>query len=172
MMPGRAPRGASVPVLRLPLTGPRIIIGKSERRLRLVSGGTVVRTYPIALGFNPVDDKTRQGDGCTPEGGFRVFVKNAKSAFHLSLGLSYPNAEDAARGLRERQITPAQYRQIVRAARRGTGPPQNTPLGGDIYIHGGGVQRDWTAGCIALENADIEELFHAVPVGTPVLIQP
>ena len=137
----------------------------------LYSAGRVVRTYPVGLGFNPVDDKTKEGDGCTPEGRFYIFTRNARSAFHLSLGLSYPNAEDAARGLRDGLITQAQYRAILRAVRRRGAPPQNTALGGQIYIHGNGAHRDWTWGCIALEDADIEELFRAVPVGTTVVVE-
>lgn len=157
--------------LRLPLVSPEIVVSKGERRLRLYSGGRLVRVYRVGLGLSPVEDKERAGDRRTPEGEFYVFTKNDRSAFHLSLGISYPNAEDAERGLRDRLITRAQYRAILRAHERRTAPPQNTRLGGDIYIHGNGASRDWTWGCVALEDADIEELFAAVPVGTPVRIE-
>jgi murein L,D-transpeptidase YafK len=119
-----------------------------------------------------VNDKERRGDSRTPEGDFRVVVKNEKSQFYLSLGLDYPNREDAARGLRDGLITRAEYDRIVRAIRRKGIPPWDTALGGEIYIHGGGTANDWTAGCAALENADMQELFDAVPVGTPVRIKP
>jgi murein L,D-transpeptidase YafK len=124
------------------------------------------------LGLNPVPDKVRQGDRATPEGEFYIFTKNDKSAFYLSLGVSYPNAEDAARGLRDNLISKAQHDAIVQAIKRKATPPQNTRLGGDIYIHGNGATSDWTWGCVALENEDVKELFDSVPVGTPVTIKP
>ena len=144
---------------------------KSKRQLILYAEDKIVRTYRIGLGFNPTDDKIRQGDGATPEGTFYIFTKNAQSAFYLSLGISYPNIEDAERGLRDGLITRAQYWQIVRAIRRSAAPPQNTPLGGQIYIHGNGSRSDWTWGCVALEDEEIKELFHAVPRGTTVVIE-
>lgn len=158
--------------LQLPLKNPHILVYKAKRKLELYSGGAVVRTYRVGLGLNPVPDKVRQGDRATPEGEFYVFVKNDKSAFYLSLGLSYPNIEDAERGLRDKLITRAQRDAIVRAIQRKATPPQNTRLGGDIYIHGHGASSDWTWGCVALENDDIRELFNAVSVGTPVTIKP
>ncbi len=158
--------------LKLPLKNPRIVVIKSERRLELYSDGAVVRTYKVGLGLNPVPDKKRQGDRATPEGDFYVFTKNNKSAFYLSLGISYPNAEDAERGLRDGLISRAVHDAIVKAIKRKATPPQNTALGGDIYIHGNGASSDWTWGCVALENENIKELFAAVPVGTPVTINP
>ncbi|HKO63300.1 MAG TPA: L,D-transpeptidase [Pyrinomonadaceae bacterium] len=157
--------------LKLPLKNPRIVISKSARRLELYSDGVVVRSYKIGLGLSPVEDKVRQGDRRTPEGEFYVFTRNDKSAFYLSLGLSYPNIEDAERGLRDKLITQRQHAAIVSAIKRKATPPQNTALGGDIYIHGNGASSDWTWGCVALENADMKELFDAIPVGTPVTIK-
>lgn len=158
--------------LKLPLKNPRIVILKSKRRLELYSGSALVRTYKVGLGLNPVPDKQRQGDRATPEGEFYVFTKNDKSAFYLSLGISYPNTEDAARGLRDGLITRTQHNAIVRANQRKATPPQHTALGGDIFIHGNGASSDWTWGCVALENEDIKELFDAVGQGTPVTIRP
>jgi len=158
--------------LKLPLKNPRIVVLKGERRLELYSDDAVVRTYKVGLGLNPVPDKKRQGDRATPEGDFYVFTKNDKSAFYLSLGISYPNAEDAERGRRDGLISRAQHDAIVRAIKRKATPPQNTALGGDIYIHGNGASSDWTWGCVALENEDIRELFDLVLVGTPVTIKP
>jgi murein L,D-transpeptidase YafK len=154
-----------------PLVSPKIVIVKSERRLMLYSGGNLVRTYRVGLGFNPVADKVKEGDGATPEGEFYVFTKNDKSSYYLSLGLSYPNIEDARRGLRDRLITREQHDQIVSAIERGEMPPQNTPLGGEIYIHGRGSREDWTWGCVALDDDDMKELFEAVTAGTPVVIE-
>ncbi|MGH9903656.1 MAG: L,D-transpeptidase family protein, partial [Pyrinomonadaceae bacterium] len=122
-------------------------------------------------GFDPKADKEKEGDGRTPEGDFYVCVKNAKSAYYLSLGLSYPNVEDAERGLRDNLITRAQYQRIVNAIKGKRTPPWDTPLGGEIFIHGRGSQSDWTLGCVALEDAEMKELFDAIPLGTPVRIE-
>jgi len=158
--------------LKLPLRDPKILVKKSQRQLLLFSEGKVVRTYRIGLGLSPEDDKVREGDRRTPEGDFYIFIKNTKSAFYLALGLSYPNARHAERGLRDRLITRAQYTAIMQALKNKKGPPQYTPLGGLIYIHGNGARSDWTWGCVALENEDVRELFDAVVVGTPVTIEP
>lgn len=158
--------------LALPLASPRILVKKAERKLFLYSGSTLVRTYRIGLGLSPLGDKVRQGDRRTPEGDFYIFTKNDQSAFYLSLGISYPNAAHAARGLRDGLITKSQYDTIMQALEAHKPPPQNTKLGGDIYIHGNGAGSDWTWGCVALENEDIRELFNAVAVGTPVTIKP
>jgi murein L,D-transpeptidase YafK len=158
--------------LTLPLRDPKIVVKKAKRQLLLFSAGKLVRTYRIGLGLSPVGDKVRAGDRRTPEGEFYIFTKNERSAFYLSLGLSYPNTPHAARGLRDGLITRAEYDAIMRALRAKKTPLQSTHLGGDIYIHGNGAQTDWTWGCVALENEDIRELFGAVSVGTPVTIEP
>jgi murein L,D-transpeptidase YafK len=155
-----------------PLDQPKIVVKKAERRLYLYSGNKLVRTYRVGLGLSPVGDKVRQGDRRTPEGDFYIFTKNDKSAFYLSLGLSYPNAAHAQRGLRDGLINQVQYDSIMSALNQKKAPPQNTRLGGDIYIHGNGSSSDWTWGCVALEDRDIRELFDAVSVGTPVTIRP
>ena len=154
------------------IKNPRIVVYKKARKLELYSDKTLVRTYRVGLGFNPVADKQREGDGATPEGDFYVFVKNNKSAYYLSLGVSYPNVEDAQRGLRDKLITKAQYDTIVDAHKRKAAPPQYTKLGGLIYIHGNGASSDWTLGCVALENEEMKELFDSVEVGTPITIKP
>jgi hypothetical protein len=166
----RAQRGRAP--LRLPLVNPKIVVSKSARRLELHSGGRAVREYRVVLGGDPAGDKEREGDSRTPEGEFYVCVKNERSQFYRSLGLSYPNKEDAERGLRDGLITRAEYDRVVRAISRKRTPPWDTALGGEIYIHGGGTASDWTAGCVALDNADMLELFDSVPVGTPVRIEP
>jgi murein L,D-transpeptidase YafK len=158
--------------LKLPLANPKIVVSKSARRLQLYSGGRMVREYRVVLGGDPVGDKERQGDSRTPEGEFYVCVKNERSQFYRSLGLSYPNREDAERGLRDGLITRAEYDRIVRALTRKRTPPWDTALGGEIFIHGGGTSNDWTAGCVALDNADMQELFDSVRLGTPVRIEP
>jgi murein L,D-transpeptidase YafK len=157
--------------LKTPLANPKIVVSKSKRRLILYSDGQPVRLYRVGLGTDPVNDKLRQGDRRTPEGEFYIFTKNERSAYYLSLGLSYPNIEDAERGLRDGLITRGQYDQIVNTIQRKEMPPQQTALGGEIYIHGNGSKSDWTWGCVALEDEEIRELFDVVPIKTPVIIE-
>jgi murein L,D-transpeptidase YafK len=157
--------------LKLSLVNPKIMVQKSKRRLMLYAGDKLLRTYTVGLGFNPVKDKIREGDGATPEGEFYIFAKNEKSAYYLSLGISYPNLEDAERGLRDGLIDSQEYKRIAEAIEKKEAPPQTTALGGQIYIHGHGAQKDWTWGCVALDDKDIKELFDAIPVGTTVVIE-
>jgi murein L,D-transpeptidase YafK len=154
-----------------PILNPRIVIIKSKRQLMLYSDNKLLKAYDVGLGFNPVPDKVKEGDGATPEGEFYIFTKNERSAYYLSLGISYPNIEDAERGLLDKLITEEQYHQIVSAIQNKAMPPQNTPLGGQIYIHGRGSQKDWTLGCVALDDHQMKELFEVIPVGTKVIIE-
>lgn len=150
----------------------RIVVQKSKRLLHVYSGPDILRTYPIALGFQPLGHKVRQGDGRTPEGEYFIVVKNPKSRFYRSLGISYPNQRDAQRAYVDQRIDSKQYRQIENAERGKRVPPWNTPLGGEIYIHGSGNETDWTAGCIALADTHMRELFEIAPVGAAVTIVP
>lgn len=129
-----------------------IRVYKAARRMDLLRDGQVIRSYRVHLGDVPIGHKRQQGDQRTPEGDYRITYRNAASRFHLSLRVSYPNADD------------------VRQARaRGVDP------GGDIMVHGAtppGYARDWTDGCIAVTNAEIEEIWRLVPVGTPIRIDP
>ena len=156
--------------------GITIVIHKTERRLVLSMNG-VERRYAVVLGKNWAADKAVEGDHATPLGEFYICAKNPRSKYFLSLCLSYPNAEDAERGLTAGLIGTAEHAQILGAIRLGTMPPQHTRLGGEIYIHGhspsGGnlsSERDWTRGCIALHNADMQELYDSVAIGTSVSI--
>ena len=149
----------SVFLLTAALHADRVVIEKAARRMTLFDRGRAVKTYVISLGSNPVGAKTRQGDGKTPEGIYKVDSRNPNSRYHLALHVSYPNAIDLARA-RRLHVSP----------------------GGDIMIHGvpnrwrllGGVIRrtDWTDGCIAVSDAEIEEIWKAVPNGTVVEIRP
>jgi murein L,D-transpeptidase YafK len=160
----------------------RILIKKGERKLYLYTRENgkdrLSRTYQIALGSNPAGVKRKQGDGATPEGDYYITHKNARSKFYLSLGVSYPNVADAENGLKNGLISKVERQAIVDAIHAKSKPPQNTKLGGDIFIHGGGtgklfgLVRDWTLGCVALENDEIKELFDLIPAKTPVRIIP
>lgn len=154
------------------LKSPEIIIRKKQRTLEVYDEGKLIKTFDFVLGFAPVGDKELEGDGKTPEGEFYVFTKNPKSRFHLSLGLSYPSRDDAERGLGKGLISKAERDAIISAIEKKQMPPQKTALGGEIYIHGGGVESDWTWGCVALRNEEVEELFNAIPVRTKVTIRP
>jgi murein L,D-transpeptidase YafK len=137
----------------------KIVIMKSARTMTLLSGAKTLKTYKIALGSVPVGPKRVEGDHKTPEGDYRIDAKNSHSQFHLSLHISYPSAADQER-----------------ARSLGARP------GGAIMIHGlarpfaylGPLHRqtDWTDGCIAVTNAEIEEIWKLVPVGTRVDIRP
>ena len=152
------------------LKDPRIVIRKKNRKLELFDGDKLIKTYTVVLGFSPKGDKEIEGDGKTPEGEFYVFIKNPESKFHLSLGISYPAVDDAERGLKDRLITAEEYDNITKAIDNKGMPPQKTRLGGEIYIHGGGIDNDWTDGCVALKNEEIKEIFDAIPIGTRVVI--
>ena len=146
-------------VAATPTQADKIVILKSARSMTLLSGGKVLKSYKVALGSVPVGPKLVEGDHKTPEGDYIIDAKNAHSQFHLSLHISYPSAADQQRA-----------RSI------GARP------GGAIMIHGlarpfaylGPLHRqtDWTDGCIAVTNAEIEEIWRLVPVGTRVEIRP
>jgi len=188
--PGEAPGEslrAALSRLHLPLPLPqaRLVVTKSRRTMELFCGDTLVRTYRVALGANPAGHKQSQGDGRTPEGQFYICTRNDRdSAFHIFLGLSYPALPDATRGVNDKVISWREYQVIrQRLASRGA-PLWGTRLGGWVGIHGGtggafaqkkSLERgspDWTAGCIALTDQEIEEVYAATTLGTPVLVKP
>ena len=152
------------------MENPRIEIKKSPRLLQIYDGEKLIKEYKIALGFAPDGDKSVEGDGRTPEGAFYIYTKNANSKFYLSLGLSYPNTEAATRGWRDKIISDEDYKTIIAAIENKKMPPQKTALGGEIYIHGGGIKTDWTQGCIALRNKEMREIYEAISIGAEVLI--
>jgi len=168
----RAETDAPPPAGPLPaLARPRVVVEKSAGRLILYDGRTPIRTWRASVGTGR-GDKRREGDRCTPEGRFYVCFKNPRSRFTRSLGLSYPNVEDADRGLRDGLIDRATHAAIADAIGRRARPPWKPPLGGEIMIHGGGGGRDWTIGCVAVDDPVILQLYEALPVGTPVEILP
>ena len=152
----------------------KILIYKEARKLELWADGEKTHEFKVVLGPEPKGTKLRKGDGKTPEGVYFVRVKNARSRFYLSLGLSYPERRDAQRAFAEKQISKAQHDSIMQAHKKQRQPPSNTPLGGEIFIHGGGAPEgeDWTLGCVALDNPDMKLLFEKIPHGTEVEILP
>ena len=134
----------------------------------------IVRRFHISLGFEPKFAKRAKGDLRTPVGEYFISDKNPQSRFRKFLGISYPNIDDAERGYRRRSIDAESWADIFLANARGRLPPSSTPLGGRIGIHGHGgrpeIGIDWTEGCIAVTDAEIDFLYPRVPIGTPVII--
>jgi murein L,D-transpeptidase YafK len=143
----------------IPQKADSVLILKKDHLLELLAGGKVIRTYKVALGQGGLAPKQQEGDGRTPEGHYIIDARNAASHYHRALHVSYPNLEDRSR-----------------AARLGVSP------GGAIMIHGlpqgegwiGAAHRlkDWTLGCIAVTDDEIDEIWNLVPIGTPVEIRP
>ncbi|HUU85970.1 MAG TPA: L,D-transpeptidase [Phycisphaerae bacterium] len=161
----------------LQVRDPHVVVLKSKRLLHLFDGADLVRTYPIALGPNPVGDKVRLGDGRTPEGLFRICNKKLDSQYERFLGIDYPTSDVARRGLSAGLLTVGEARSILDAAVQERCPPWTTPVGGAIGIHGYGTDGtdrsgDWTAGCIAVSNAHLRELFGVLRIGDRVEILP
>ncbi len=142
-----------------PLHADRVVVLKKERTLQLLSQGKVIKTYKVALGGDPVGPKTRQGDHKTPEGLYVLDARNAHSQFYNSIHISYPSERDRA-GARKSGVAP----------------------GGDVFVHGlpngygwigaGHRAKDWTDGCIAVTDEEIDEIWLAVGNGTPIEIRP
>lgn len=137
----------------------KVVVVKNEHTLTLLNHGLVIKTYKVALGGNPRGPKTRQGDHKTPEGEYVLDRRNEHSQFYRSMHISYPNADDRARA-RQLKVSP----------------------GGDVMLHGlpngygwigaGHRARDWTDGCIAVTNEEMDEIWRAVPDETPIEIRP
>ena len=148
-----------------------IVISKSEGTLTLLEEGAVLMQVRAAVGKHQ-GPKQREGDLRTPVGIYRICCKNAQSDYHLSLGLDYPGPGDAEEAFAAGRIDAGVLDAILAAHAAGRTPPWDTALGGEIFIHGEGDPRPWTLGCIKVANADIERVFYAVPLGTPVTINP
>ena len=130
-----------------------IEVHKADRRMFLLHGSEVLKTYKIRLGGNPIGPKQFEGDQKTPEGAYLITHRNPNSSYHLSLGVSYPDQAD---------------REFAKS--------QNKRPGGDIFIHGGPTEwfagSDWTAGCIAVKDREMEEIFAMVNPGAQINIYP
>ncbi|MTV48589.1 LysM peptidoglycan-binding domain-containing protein [Heliobacillus mobilis] len=156
-----------------------IFVDKSDHTLTVVSNGTPLKAYHNELGDGGLDDKAVAGDHKTPEGNLYITEKLVLDPTDEYLGtrwmrLSYPNIEDADRGLAQGLIDPQIRNEIINAINSKTTPPQRTALGGGVGIHGGtrlDLGKDWTYGCVGLSNQDVEEIYPLVSIGTPVKIQ-
>jgi murein L,D-transpeptidase YafK len=153
------------------LSRPAIKICKSTGVMTVFDGDEAVKSYRVISGA-AAGDKEKEGDRRTPEGVFRVVVRNPESKYVLSLGLDYPNAEDAQRGLKAGLIDPRQHDAIITAINRCQQPPWNTRLGGEIMIHGAKGDRPGTLGCVAMDDNAIRELYPRIPLGAVVEIFP
>ncbi|HYE83957.1 MAG TPA: L,D-transpeptidase family protein [Clostridia bacterium] len=147
-----------------------IKVFKKQRVLELYGDDKLIGRFRIALGRSPEGDKTSEGDSKTPEGRYYICTRNANSKFTLFLGLSYPNTEDADIGLKNGSISPEEYDLIKTAEERQQRPLWDTALGGEVGIHGGGNDSDWTQGCIAVSDEDIRILWAYTSFKTPVVI--
>jgi murein L,D-transpeptidase YafK len=152
---------------RLPVEGgklkdPLLLVNKSQRRLELWVGRRMVKAYRIQLGWNPHGRKIRQGDQKTPEGRYFVCARSP-STYYLSLWISYPNLEDARRGLKSGLITGPEYEAISAALEKRACPPQNTRLGGDLLFHG--QQPEFTAELARAHRARPETLRPGLRAG-------
>lgn len=158
----------------------RLFVDKSDKLLTVYNGNTPLKAYHVELGDSGPGDKKVSGDHKTPEGSFYITQKLVLNPADEYLGsrwmrLSYPNIEDAQRGLDSGLINKATYNQIVNAVNNGQTPPQNTALGGGVGIHGGSTPAlgtNWTFGCVGLSNKDVQDFYDYVKVGTRVTIQP
>lgn len=152
---------------------PRAVLIKSRRLLYLYDSDRLVRTYPVELGYEPIGTKGEDGDGRTPEGSFRVVRINAESRYRRFLGIDYPNRPAVQAGLASGALSAGEAAAILDALGRGVAPSAWTPLGGGIGLHGGGGRGyDWTAGCVALSDEHIEELYQVLRIGDPIEILP
>lgn len=155
----RAYKTPEAPPALEPLKADRVVVDKDQRKLMLVRGGRVLRTYAVALGGNPVGDKLREGDGRTPEGLYLLDWRNPRSEFYRSIHISYPSPVDQAEA-RERGVDPGDNIMIH-------GLPERY-----AWLDERHVRVDWTNGCIAVTNAQMDEIWSAVDDGTLIEIRP
>lgn len=179
-------RSSPVEGAQLPATDTRIVILKERQVLEVYSKGRKVRTYRVCLGVNPTGPKRVTGDQKTPEGDYFICYKSTSSRFHRFLGISYPSVADAHVSFQNGLISLDELHSIVNSIQSNGSPPWETKLGGWVGIHGYPTNDyhrtwvsllfpkpdNWTDGCVAMWNFEIEELFSLVSVGTPVSIVP
>ncbi len=151
---------------------PEVYIYKEKRRLYVIQSNVLVRDYPVGLGSHPSGDKEYDTDGKTPEGDFLICRKDPVARFGKALSLNYPLRRHAERAFFAGLLSPTEFKEILVAYERKADPPSHTKLGGQLMIHAGGAQRDWTEGGIALYKSDMEELFNIALTGTQIHIRP
>jgi murein L,D-transpeptidase YafK len=157
-----------------------LLIKRSEKKLIVQKDGKPVRSFHVALGSGGRKPKMESGDRKTPMGKYHIIQVRDSDRFHMFIQLDYPSVRDAINALKDKRITKEEYRRILDAHIFGRLPPQNTSLGGAIGIHGIGEETkdkleihqlaNWTQGCIALRNKEVEQLAHYVGKGTSVTI--
>lgn len=157
-----------------------IVILRDQQKLLVKKNDEVIRSFHVALGSGVGEHKLMEGDRRTPSGHYRIVEARDSDQFHRFLQLNYPSVDDAKRALKEHRISRYDYRRILEAHIYNRTPPQDTALGGAIGIHGIGVETDekieihglanWTKGCIAMRNHEIDELMAYVSDKTPVVI--
>jgi murein L,D-transpeptidase YafK len=164
----------------------KIVIFKDRQVLELHKNGGEIKTYRVCLGLDPIGPKKITGDKKTPEGEYFICYKSTESSFHRFLGLSYPSVSDAQSAFEKGLISAEKRDAIIGSLKNDKTPPWDTALGGWVGIHGYPTDEykrrwitllypkpdNWTDGCIAMWNSEIEEVFASVTVGTPVLILP
>lgn len=158
----------------------KLLVKRSEQRLIVQKDGKPVRSFHVALGSGGKSGKLQAGDRKTPLGEYHIYQVRDSDRFHLFIQLDYPSVRDAINALKAGRISKKEYRGILDAHIFGQLPPQNTPLGGAIGIHGIGVETkdkleihelaNWTQGCIALRNNEVEQLTQYINKGTMVTI--
>ncbi len=166
-------------IVEAPICSDCIHIDTKRKVLSVIKRGTVLESFPqTAFGRSGTGVKHRRGDSVTPVGEFKIAWKNPASKFKIFFGLDYPNPEYASRGLQEKVITKKEFERLSAAHKGGKTPPQDTPLGGYIGIHGIGKGSidihhalDWTDGCIALDNDQISKLDGLIHIGMRVIIR-
>ena len=149
-----------------------VVVNKSKRNTALCKSGKVVRNARSGLGFTPAGKKEKEGDGKTPEGVFYIPRLIPDSTHHRAFLLSYPSRDDATRGLSAGLVSSYERDQIVAAHDACKEPPQYTSLGGLLEILGGGGEDDWTAGSVAIEDGEIDEMWKVLQVGDTVVVLP
>jgi hypothetical protein len=149
-----------------------VVVHKSTRNLALCKAGANVTNFRVGLGFAPIGDKEKQGDGKTPEGVFYFPRLVPSSSYYKAFLISYPDKDDAVRGLTAGLITQAEKTQIDSAQNACLEPPDSTGLGGLVELHGNGGSQDWTWGCVAVEDSEIDQLWGVLGVGDTIVILP
>jgi len=153
-----------------PVEDINIVITKDNRGLYLMSGDDLIQRWDVALSLNPVGGKTLLRDGKTPVGTYHITRRDRRTDHHLMLYINYPNIDDASAALNDELISELEHREIMTQSNKGLDPPDDTPLGGGLGIHGGGTSRDWTDGSFAVDDSAIEILWSACPDDTSVII--